>query len=287
MHGHAARAVVGAEQPPAARMHRQMARPRPAGAPAPSTSGRRAVPRSPPPLGSFTAYSVRPSGCTARYDGSATPVIVPAPVTRPQPGRTWRGRCRCRRPRRRCTCRGTGDGDRWSRRGRRRGRGGGGRGCPGGAACGPPARTPDRHHRRPDRRAAGRPSHAAAAPPSAPTKRRGCQPRRRRAHRRSGETSSAPVHCPYLAPVVVVRLVVTATLTRTPGTQKRGAGRGRPRRGAATSRRPRPACPARPPAAYLVRRGGCQGSWSSPSQSPTGFTAPRVSVGARSSASWS
>lgn len=35
---------------------------------------------------SFAAYSVRPSGCTARYDGSGTPVIVPRPVIRPEPG---------------------------------------------------------------------------------------------------------------------------------------------------------------------------------------------------------
>ncbi len=35
---------------------------------------------------SFTAYSVRPSGCTARYDGSATSPIVPDPVIRPDAG---------------------------------------------------------------------------------------------------------------------------------------------------------------------------------------------------------
>lgn len=32
---------------------------------------------------SFTAYSVRPEGCTARYEGSPTPSMTPAPVMRP------------------------------------------------------------------------------------------------------------------------------------------------------------------------------------------------------------
>ncbi len=35
---------------------------------------------------SFTAYSVRPSGCTARNDGSPTPPMTPAPLIRPVAG---------------------------------------------------------------------------------------------------------------------------------------------------------------------------------------------------------
>ncbi len=35
---------------------------------------------------SFTAYSVRPSGCTARNDGSPAPPTTPAPVIRPVTG---------------------------------------------------------------------------------------------------------------------------------------------------------------------------------------------------------